>query len=210
MLEKILLVSLTLISLFHGVKLNEVNSNEVDLFYLETDKSVDVENHKNFALCVHMKESLKKDDIFYLLMASKDEKAKMNNTLNYKFLKNSCENFKTVDGNPGYYDKYIDKTENKINEDIFYYEYKITKLNDDDKYMIVLIREFTGNKMTIQYSYILPATLIIILVVCIVGGVVIIVVVIIIICCCVRRKKVAAVQQQYQSSFVNEPIVPQE
>ena len=96
------------------------------------------------------------------------------------------------------------------NSDSLYNEYEIKKLNDNENYMIAAITGGNGKKIKVGYAKMSPTTLLIILGCCIAGGVVLIIVVLIIICCCFcRRKKVAAVQQQYQSSFVNEPIIPQ-
>ena len=210
MLEKIWIISLTLIALFNGVKLEELHTE-----YLDTDKPIDVSGYKNFTVCMHIKEDLKKDDTFYLIIACDEKGAKIEKKLYYSFSAGSCKDLKyDVDlANP---EKKFGKCEEKTDydssdSDKIYNEYKLKKLDDNDKYMIFLVKDFTGNKLTISYASMSPITLVIILVCSIVGGVILIVVVIIIICCCVcRKRKVAAVQQQYQSSFVNEPIVPQE
>ena len=205
MLERILLISLTLISF-----INEVKLKDVKVHYLETDNNVEVDgNENNFVLCVHMKESLKKNDTFYLLMASSDKTAKMNTKLYYNFQDESCQKSTVTDGDIRKFFYYNDQTVNEINSDIFYYEYKITKPTDNDKYAMVLVSDFSGNKIKIQYSNILPLTLVIIIVVAILGGIVLILLILIIICCCIyRSKKVITVKQQYQTSFVNEPIIP--
>ena len=210
MLEKIWIISLTLIALFNGVKLEELHTE-----YLDTDKPIDVSGYKNFTVCMHIKDNLKKDDTFYLIIACDEKGAKIEKKLYYSFSAGSCKDLKyDVDlANP---EKKFGKCEEKTDYDsskaeTIYNEYKLKKLDDNDKYMIFLVKDFTGNKLTISYASMSPITLVIILACSIVGGVILIVVVIIIICCCVcRKRKVAQVQQQYQSSFVNEPIVPQE
>ena len=211
MLEKIWIISLTLIALFNGVKLEELHTE-----YLDTDKPIDVSGYKNFTVCMHIKDDLKKDDTFYLIIACDEKGAKIEKKLYYSFREKSCEETKKFEVDLSKPENQLDKHEEKTdydssNSDKIYNEYKLKKLDDNDKYMIFLVKDFTGNKLTIYYASMSPITLVIILACSIVGGVIIIVVVIIIICCCVcRKRKVAAVQQQYQSSFVNEPIVPQE
>ena len=213
MLEKIWIISLTLIALFNGVKLDKT---QLPKEYLDTDKPIDVSGYKNFTVCMHIKDDLKKDDTFYLIIACDEKGAKIEKKLYYSFREKSCEETKKFEVDLSKPENQLDKHEEKTdydssNSDKIYNEYKLKKLDDNDKYMIFLVKDFTGNKLTIYYASMSPITLVIILACSIVGGVIIIVVVIIIICCCVcRKRKVAAVQQQYQSSFVNEPIVPQE
>ena len=72
MLEKIWIISLTLIALFNGVKLEELHTE-----YLDTDKPIDVSGYKNFTVCMHIKDDLKKDDTFYLIIACDEKGAKL-------------------------------------------------------------------------------------------------------------------------------------
>ncbi len=209
MFAKILIISLTLIALS-----NEVNIKNLPVEYVETDNYAEVSDATEFVVCVHMNENLKKDDTFFLVIGTEEKEVKMDRKIHYKLDSQSCkgETEKTVD-----FDKldneYNLNSEGKFdtsNSDTLYNEYEIKKLNDNENYMIGVITGGNGKKIKVSYAKMSPTTLLIILGCSIAGGVVLIIIVIIIICCCLcRRKKVAAVQQQYQSSFVNEPIIPQ-
>ena len=210
MKEKIWIISLILIALFNKVRLVE---SSFKTEYLETDNAINVTNATDFVVCVHVNENLKKGDTFYLLVSSDEKGAKIDKKIYYYFSSKSCKD-KTVNvdaKNPG--DPFNNHAEPNLesSSDTIYYEYKIEKLNGDENYMITLITGGDGKQIKVGYAKISPATLIIIIACSIAGGVVLIIVVLIIICCCLcRRKKVAAVQQQYQSSFVNDQVIPRD
>ena len=198
MLEKIGIISLTLIALFSEVRLQ--------LHYLDTDQTIDVKNASNVFVCVHINEGLKKDDTFYLIVSSEEKGAKLDKKLYYLFQQSSCKDNGTPDNLNGFEE--VEGRYDTSNSDVLYNEFKIKKSNDN--YMIAGMTGGNGKDIKVAYAKISPITLMIILGCSIAGGVVLIIVITIIICCCLcRRKKVAAVQQQYQSSFVNEPIIPQ-
>ena len=121
----------------------------------------------------------------------------------------SCKNEVINTDNKNYqieYFPYIIRDIKRENEDNgFYYEYELTKQFTYPKYLRILIKNFTGKKMTIAYAKMSPTTLIIIIIVSVIAGIILIAAtIIIIICCILRKRKVADVQQQYQSSFVND------
>ena len=199
MLEKIWIISLTLIALFSEVRLEKPH-------YLDTDKTIDVNNATTVYICVHINEDLKKDDTFYIIVSSEEKGAKLNKTIYYQFQTGTCEYVETPMNFNGFQE--VEGSYDTSNSDTLYNEFKIKKSNDN--YMIAVLKDGNGKNIKVAYAKISPVTLLIILGCSIAGGVVLIIVITIIICCCLcRRKKVAAVQQQYQSSFVNEPIVPE-
>ena len=198
MLEKIWIISLTLIALSSEVSL------ENNPYYLETDQAIDVNNATTFFVCVHINEDLKKDDTFYLIVSSEEKGAKLDKKIYYSFQTGSCKNFNMSQS----LNDEVEGSYDPSKSDTLYNEFKIKKSNDN--YMIAKMTGGNGKNIKVGYAKISPVTLMIILGCSIAGGVVLIIIITIIICCCLCRiKKVAAVQQQYQSSFVNEPIIPQ-
>ena len=209
MFAKILIISLTLIALS-----TEENLRVEYLDADNSDKIAEVSNATDFVVCVHMNENLKKEDTFFLVISTDEKGVKMDRKIHYYFVTHSCKDSKEMTVNlANINDPFYLNSEGKYdtsNSDSLYNEYEIKKLNDNENYMIAAITGGNGKKIKVAYAKMSPTTLLIILGCSIAGGVVLIIVVLIIICCCFcRRKKVAAVQQQYQSSFVNEPIIPQ-
>ena len=211
MLEKILLFLL--------IPLIYAEEKDVIVKYLKTNDLIEIQGLESFLVCVQIYEDLPKDDNFYLLISSEDNHKTMDKTLYYNFTSDSCEKPEKRPVNIDSPNFSLTKSDVKLEDTSkgFSYEYEISKKEDNDKYMLFLIRNFNGNKIKIQYSPYSAETLLIVIVVVIVVIIFIIIIVIVIVCLCIRRKKVQEVQQQYQSSFVNnnssdpnEAIVPRD
>ena len=205
MLEKILLISLVLISFI------QANSEQLVAKYLKEKEELTLEKGKNFLVCVEIKEDLPKNDSFYILATCEEKGKTMKKQFAYKFLDSSCKD-EVLNINYDYleiqFTNIKEKTKGDIEEKGFILEYEFTKKDKNQKFMRMLIQNFDGDKMTLTYSHMAASTLIIIIVVSIVVGIFVIVATIIIIVCCVcHKKRVASVQQQYQSSFVNDQII---
>ena len=204
MLDKILLV--LLISLIH--------SDSLEVHILKKNSNIDISNQKDAVICVELYEDLKKDDNFYLIFSSKEKGKKMDKTIYYESLDDSCENQKTKDVNYTNLTKDFRYSEGKPNleteEDGFSYEYKLQKKTDSQKYMLLLYRDFTGNTINIQYNPFAATTILIIVVVIIVSVIFVIILIIVCICLCVRKKRQKQTLPQYQVSYVQEPIMPEE
>ena len=208
MLEKILLISLVLISFI------QADSEQLVAKYLKEKEVLTLEKGKNFLVCVEIKEDLPKNDSFYILATCEEKGKTMKKQFAYKFLDSSCKD-EVLNINYDYleiqFTNIKEKTKGDIEEKGFILEYEFTKKDKNQKFMRMLIQNFDGDKMTLVYSHMAASTLIIIIVVSIVVGIFVIVATIIIIVCCVcHKKRVASVQQQYQSSFVNDQIIPRD
>ena len=208
MLEKILLISLVLISFI------QADSEQLVAKYLKEGEELTLEKGKNFLVCVEIKEDLPKNDSFYILATCEEKGKTMKKQFAYKFLDSSCKD-EVLNINYDYleiqFTNIKEKTKGDIEEKGFILEYEFTKKDKNQKFMRMLIQNFDGDKMTLVYSHMAASTLIIIIVVSIVVGIFVIVATIIIIVCCVcHKKRVASVQQQYQSSFVNDQIIPRD
>ena len=207
MLEKILLISLVLISFI------QADSEQLVAKYLKEKEELTLEKGKNFLVCVEIKEDLPKNDSFYILATCEEKGKTMKKQFAYKFLDTSCKD-EVLNINYDYleiqFTNIKDNIRREIEDDGFIYEYEFTKKNNKQKFIRMLIQNFDGDKMTLVYSHMAFSTLIIIIVVSIVVGVIIIAAIIIIICCVCHKKKVESVQQQYQSSFVNDQIIPRD
>ena len=208
MLEKILLISLVLISFI------QADSEKLVASYLKEGVELTLEKGKNFLVCVEIKEDLPKNDSFYILATCEEKGKTMKKQFAYKFLDTSCKD-EVLNINYDYleiqFTNIKEKTKGDIEEKGFILEYEFTKKDKNQKFMRMLIQNFDGDKMTLVYSHMAASTLIIIIVVSIVVGIFVIVATIIIIVCCVcHKKRVASVQQQYQSSFVNDQIIPRD
>ena len=208
MLEKILLISLVLISFI------QAKSEQLVAKYLKEGEDLALEKGKNFLVCVEIKEDLPKNDSFYIMAQCEEKGKKMKKQFAYKFLDTSCKDEVL---NVDYDCLEIQFTNIKDNIGLenegsgFSYEYEFTKKDNNQKFMRMLIQNFDGDKMTLIYTHMAASTLIIIIVVSVVVGVFVIAATIIIIVCCIcHKKRVASVQQQYQSSFVNDQVIPRD
>ena len=211
MLEKILLISLVLISF---IQADNEQIVKLQSKYLEVGEKIDLDNAQNFLICVKISEDLKIDNSFFITIRSEDKGKTFEKKFPYKFLDDSCKdevlviNYQDLKEN---FSNIKDDLITENNDNGFIYEYEFTKKENSQKYMRMLIHNFDGNKMTINCSKMSISTVIIIIVVSVVVGLFVIVAIIIVIVCCVcHKKRVASVQQQYQSSFVNDPIIPRD
>ena len=205
MLDKIVLI--LLISLAYS------ETHNLTLKYIDSYKLLELDGLKNGLICIQLNKDTKKDDNFYLLFSSQDKDKKMNKTIYYNLTKESCQNLEKKEIDFDDLSKIFKYKEGDLNleskENGFSYEYKITKKEDDQKYMLLLFKDFDGDHLKVQYSP-FSATTILTIVIVIIGVIIfIIIIIIVIICLCCRRKKQKQLPQ-YQTSYVQEPIMPEE
>ena len=182
--------------------------------FLDTDKELELSNSDKFLVCVHIKEDLPKDDNFFIIIKCEESGKKIDKKFRYEFLENTCKDEKLdidLSNLKENFSEVIENINSESEDNGFVYEYELKKKEDKQKYMRMLIQNFDGEKMTIIYSKMSISTLIIIIAVSVAVGIFVIVAIIIIIVCCIcHKKRVASVQQQYQSSFVNDQIIPRD
>ena len=205
MLDKIVLA--LLISLAYSEIAN------LTLKYIDSYQPLDLDGLQNGLVCIRINDDFKKDDNFYVFFSSQEKGKKMNKTIYYNLTKESCQNLgkKEIDFNDlSNIFKYKDDKPNlETEENGFSYEYKITKKEDDQKFMLLLFKDFNGNQLKVQYSP-FSATGILIIVIIIIGVIIFfIIIIIVIICICCRKRKQKQLPQ-YQTSYVQEPIMPEE
>ena len=205
MLDKIVLALL--------ISLSFSNITNLTLEYIDSYKQVDLGGLKNGLICIHIYDDIKKDDNFYVVFSSQEKGEKMNKTIYYNLTKESCEKlekkeidfddlsniFKYKDGKPNL----------ETEENGFSYEYKITKKEDDQKFTLLLFKDFNGTQLKVQYSQI-NVTRVLIMVIIIIGVIIFIIIIIIVIICICNRKRKQKQLPQYQTSNAQEPIMAEE
>ena len=209
MLEKIVLI-LLITSIYSEIR-------NVPIYYLETLKEVKIENKPEGLLCVHIDESLKKDDTFYILFSSEEKNKKMDKTVYFNFTKESCQNMTEMDID---FDKLSTSFEanNKPNQEskeddkdiTFSKEYEIKKKEKDINFMLMLYKDWNGKELKVTYTSISAGGFIIIILVIIGVGLLVIAIIIAIICICCRKRNRTAINSQYNSSYGQDPIMPDE
>ena len=206
MLEKIVLI-LLITSIYSEIR-------NVPIYYLETLKEVKIENKSESLLCVHIDESLKKDDTFYIFFSSEEKNKKMNKTVYFNFTKESCQNMTEMDID---FDKLSTSFEanNKPNQeskedDKFSKEYEIKKKEKDINFMLMLYKDWNGKELKVSYSPISAKGALIMILVIIGVGLLVIAIIIAVICICCRKRNRTAIDSQYNSSYGQDPIMPDE
>ena len=206
MLEKIVLI-LLITSIYSEIR-------NVPIYYLETLKEVKIENKPEGLLCVHIDESLKKDNTFYILFSSEEKNKKMNKTVYFNFTKESCQNMTEMDID---FDKLstLFEANNKPNQeskedDKFSKEYEIKKKEKDINFMLMLYKDWNGKELKVSYSSISAERYLLMILVFIGVGLLVIAIIIAIICICCRKRNRTAIDSQYNSSYGQDPIMPDE
>ena len=212
MVRKIIL--LALISLIYSEK------KSVLVEYLDDYSNIDIindkGNHNNYLVCIRIHEGTEKGDTFYFSTSCEESGKNMDKNLYLKYLTESCRSYKNYDVDLNQPDIEFNYKQEKLSIDGedkgFVREFKFVKQSIDSnyKYMLVLVRNFTGNKMKFSYFPISAMTIVIIVIVVIVVVLIIIIALIIVCCCCCCKKRSQKIHQQYQSSYVQEPIIPEE
>ena len=189
----------------------------VSIYYLETLKEVKIENKPEGLLCVHIDESLKKDDIFYIHFSSEEKNKKMNKTVYFNFTKESCQNMTEMDID---FDKLSTSFEanNKPNKEIkeddkditLFKEYEIKKKEKDINFMLMLYKDWNGKELKVSYSSISGDTALLMILIFIGVGLLVIAIIITLICICCRKRNRTAIDSQYNSSYGQDPIMPDE
>ena len=205
MVEKILL--LLLIASIHSEK-TTLNVTQIDNY----DKHK-ISNQNNSLVCVELNKDLKKNQKFYILVFTEEKGQTIDKDIHYNITETSCKNDKYRDIDLTNLKKEFEKTDNNPDEGYdkegFSYQYTLEKKEDNQKYAFILIKGYSGTEFYVGYSPIdIKQILVIILIV--VGVVIVAIVVTIIVCCCCCCKKRQQIQGQFQSSYVAEPIMPQE
>ncbi len=184
MLEKILFISIPLISSF----LYDNCSNDC---YLEPKSSVTVSKSNSF-ICIETNTNLTNDN-FYILIESNEENSIIDKNISYNYSESSCKyntsqnvsfdkeyNFSNQQENPNL----------KNNDDGFHYEYKLKKTGNDQKYILMLVTHFNGtNNFTVKYNTHSVDAVLIYVVVVVASLLGLIIIAIIIVCKCYVSKK---------------------
>ena len=209
MLEKIVLI-LLITSIYSEIR-------NVPIYYLETLKEVKIENKPEGLLCVHIDESLKKDNTFYILFSSEEKNKKMNKTVYFNFTKESCQNMTEMDID---FDKLStlfeanNKPKKETKEDdkdfTLFKEYEIKKKEKDINFMLMLYKDWNGKELKVSYSSISAERYLLMILVFIGVGLLVIAIIIAIICICCRKRNRTAIDSQYNSSYGQDPIMPDE
>ena len=201
MLAKFLLIAI----------LSLINSDTLAINYLKPNEylNLTVTESKDFLICIQIQKDLQKDKNFYLLFESEEESTTINKTIFYNYLDTSCETEIEKDIDLNNLSNIFENTQEQPNleneDDGFHYEYKINKKEDNHKFALLLVTNFTGENMTLQYNSFSVDAVLIYVVVCIAGLMAVIIIAIIIVCKCYVSKK--AKQMAQYGSLADEGLV---
>ena len=172
-----------------------------------------ISNQRNSLVCVELNKDLKKDQKFYIIVFTEEKGKTIDKEIYYNITETSCKNDKSRDIDLTNLKKEFEKTDNNPVEgddkEGFSYQYTLEKKEDNQKYAFILIKDYSGTEFYVGYSPI-GIKQILVIILSVVGVIIVAIVVTIIVCCCCCCKKRQQIQGQFQSSYVAEPIMPQE
>ena len=204
MIKKILL--LLLIASIHSQ--THIKVTQIDDF-----EKHNITNQNNSLVCVELSKDLKKDQKFYILVFTEEKGQTIDKDIHYNITETSCKNDTYRDIDLTNLKKEFEKTDNKPVEGDdkqgFSYQYTLEKKEDNQKYAFILIKGYSGTEFYVGCSPI-DIKQILVTILSVVGVIIVAIVVTIIVCCCCCCKKRQQIQGQFQSSYVAEPIMPQE
>ena len=107
-------------------------------------------------VCYELHKDFETNKDFCLIISSDEKDKKMNRTIYYNLTDISCQNLNnlTIDfDNLKSEFTYSIKEPTRVQEKYgLYYEYKITKNNENQKFMLILFKDFTGEKFELTYA----------------------------------------------------------
>ena len=171
---------------------------------------------KQGLICYELHKDIKANDKFYLHMYC-DEDNKAINKLSYYNLDDvSCNNWQNhtidIDNLSKAFRNQFGEPTSTTKTPKFRYEYEIKKSTDQQKFLLFIFQNFTGDKFTIGFDPVsgigVLATVLIS-----VGSLILLVIIILIIICCVCKKKCKkpkTTDSNFQSSYAEDPLVPEE
>ena len=178
------------------ILLSSIYTNELPVKYLEKYGNITVDltdsEEKNFCVCVEIDEELQKDDDFFLLFSCDEKDTKMKKSIYYNFTEISCNQSTPIDIDLNNLDKEfnmkIDTPNLESNDLGFVNEYKITKKENNQKYVLLLVKDFNGDITDILYSSFSAKNVVIFVIVIVLSIIVLIIIVIVLIKIFCRRK----------------------
>ena len=204
MVKTILL--LLLIASIHSTLLKVTQINDF--------KEHEIRDQSDGLVCVELSKELDKDQKFYFLIQTKEKGKTIDKNIYYNITGTSCQNYEPKDVNnltefSKQFEKINDDPDKGDVKEGFSYQYTFEKKDDNQKFVFLLFKDFTGKVFTISYWPVSAITVLVTILI-IIGVIIIIIIVTIVICCCCCCKKKAQIQGQFQSSYAAEPIMPQE
>ena len=195
-------------TLFFWLLIYLSNSQIVNLtvFQLKDYENITIQKSSGL-VCYELHKDFETNKDFNLIISSDEKDKKMNRTIYYNLTDISCQNLNnlTIDfDNLKSEFTYSIKEPTRVQEKYgLYYEYKITKNNENQKFMLMLFKDFTGEKFELTYApfnagqamtfvlVILAVILIIIIIICIC----------VCRCICKKNKAVPFQDEQGQKTF---------
>ena len=111
-----------------------------------------------------------------------------------------------------YFNKNFGNPNSESKSSKFSYEYKITRSSDNEKFLLFIFNDFTGSKFSIGFDPVSGIGVLATVLISI-GALIFLVIIALIIICCVCKgkcKKQKTTDSNFQSSYVEDPLVPEE
>lgn len=199
MLEKILFALLICL----------INSERVEINFLNSSNKVEV-NNSYFLLCIKMPEKLKQSEHIFLVLDCDEKNATINKTIYYNYLNISCENdkykeinFNNLTGEFNYIESELNLEEDNRG---IHHEYKIIKKESNQNYILMLIKDFKGNQIKIEYSKLSLRVILVVIIACVVGVILTIIIIFIIVFKYYVNKKRLESHEEFKVSLVDDSL----
>ena len=173
-------------------------------------------NEKNGLICYELHKDIKVGDNFYLHMSCNEENKSIKKLSYYNFSEVPCNKLEKypidIDKTSNYFNKNFGNPNSESKSSKFSYEYKITRSSDNEKFLLFIFNDFTGSKFSIGFDPVSGIGVLATVLISI-GALIFLVIIALIIICCVCKgkcKKQKTTDSNFQSSYVEDPLVPEE
>ena len=186
-----------------------INSERVEINFLNSSNKVEV-NNSYFLLCIKMPEQLKQSDHIFLVLDCDEKNATINKTIYYNYLNISCENdkykeinFNNLTGEFNYIESELNLEEDNRG---IHHEYKIIKKESNQNYILMLIKDFKGNQIKIEYSKLSLRVILVVIIACVVGVILTIIIIFLIVFKYYVNKKRLESHEEFKVSLVDDSL----
>ena len=202
-------------TLFFWLLFSLYNSQIVNLtvFQLKDYESIIIQKSSGL-VCYELHKSFESNEDFYLIISSDEKGKKLNRTIYYNLTDISCQNLRNLQidfDNLTSEFTYSIKEPTEFEEQYgLFYEYKIRKNFENQKFMLMLFKDFTGEKFKIAFAPFKGMQVLTVILVILVIFLIIIIIICVCICRCIcRSKRNKAAPLQDENKYISPiPLYP--
>ena len=189
------------------------NSQIINLtvFQLKDYESITIQKSSGL-VCYELHKDIELNEDFYVQIFSDEKDKSINRTIYYNLTDISCINLNNLpidfDNLASEFIYSIKKPTDYEEKYALFHEYKITKNKEKQKFMLMLFKDFTGEKFTLKYSAHSGLQVISVIIVIVILILIIIIIICVCACRCIcrRRNKEVYLQDESKGPIAMMPV----